>query len=331
MSGRLESLPHKMLFQLHHDEYTSLWLTMTMRKTFFFVLIAVIALAGCGGGGNPVQPPDYDTDIPQSQEDYWIRTADDFGLHLILHRPADSSPSKRYPGLILIPGALQAGDVWHSRNRKSNAWEFVDEGMIVLLYDARGRGYSGGTEDYDGPIQQDDLKIVIEWLNKRPNVLPGGVGIGTSSWGITVAAGTLGRYPDVPVKFLVDLEGAHDRYVMTQWDDPKWVKILHGHGTWDEEFWKDREAIKYIGDITCPYYRIQSSYDHALDRFYVDHAIAMVDAAVEGKSPFVQLNDMEPNQLYDVENADKYHWYKISQVDLMFFDTILRAMGLPTE
>jgi len=314
----------------------------------FLILAAII---GCGGGGgNPIQPwdpftddpsldpsdiphwtPDPQNDREQVQEDVWIRTADDLGLHGIIHRPADSSPTNRYPGLLLIPGGLQAGHAWHARWRKSNAWEFVDAGLIVLVYDARGRGWSGGEEDYNGPVHQSDLRDVIEWFNDREEVVPGGIGIATSSWGITVAAGALAGHPDLEVRFILDLEGAHDRYVMTQWDDPQWLEIMHGHGTWDDDFWKDREAITFIGDVACPYYRIQSSLDHAFDVFYVDHAIAMVNAAVAGESPYVRLNDMTPNQTYDPDKASEYRWYPIDHIDETFYNAVLGAMSFTTE
>jgi len=316
------------------------------------VLSALVVLPGCGSGGDPVSPnpsdpftddpdldpsgiphwtPDYQNDREQVQEDEWLKTVDDIGIHLMVHRPADSSSENQYPGLILVPGGLQAGHAWHARWRQSNAWEFVDAGMIVLLYDSRGRGYSSGAEDYNGPLGQRDLRQVIDWFNARADVVPGGVGIATSSWGITVASGTLARYPDVEAKFLLDLEGAQDRYVMTQWDDEQWLGIMHGHGTWDNEFWEDREAIKYIGDVRCPYIRIQSNFDHALDYFYVDHAIALVNAAVEGASPYVQMNEMEQNVIYDSAKAQEYAWCPIDNIDAVFFNAVLEAMSGTTK
>jgi pimeloyl-ACP methyl ester carboxylesterase len=253
------------------------------------------------------------------------------GLHAVLHRPADSSPSRKYPGLLLVPGGLMAGASWHATWRKSNAWNFVDAGLIVLIYDARGRGWSGGEEDFDGPIQQDDLATVIEWLNARDDVLPGAIGVASSSWGITVASGALSRHPDLPARFLVDLEGAGDRYEMTQWDDPKWLEIMHGHSTSDDEFWKDREAIRFVGGIACPYFRLQSNCDHAFDRFYVDHAINMVNGAVNGESPYVRLNDMPPNRTYDLAHAHDYHWFPVGDTDETFYYAVLGAFCTTTH
>jgi dipeptidyl aminopeptidase/acylaminoacyl peptidase len=299
---------------------------MTIRFSYVTaVLAASILLSSCGGGGgaSPIIPPEPYQD--QMQQEFWIPMRDGIIIHAVLHRPHDSSPSKKYPGLVLIPGGIQPLGAWHAREMKSNAWEFVNAGLVAIAFDARGRGLSGGSEDFNGKVQQDDLAEIIEWLNARPEVEPGGVGVATSSWGITLGAGTLGRHPDLPALFLVDLEGASDRFVMTQWDDPKWVKIMHGHGSWDDEFWKDREAIKYMGDIACAYFRIQSNYDHALDRFYVDHAINMVNAAVNGKSPYVQLNDMPPNQLYDIDKAHDYQWVDVDESDKLLYGAVIKA------
>ncbi len=311
----------------------------------------VLCLIGCSGGGDPITNPNDPfsddpyldpSDIPhwtpdvqnertQVQEDEWLVTDDNVGLHLIVHRPEDSSAANQYPGLLLIPGGLQPGAAWHARWRKSNAWEFVDAGMIVLLYDSRGRGFSAGDEDYNGPVNQDDLADIIDWFNSREDVLSGGIGIATSSWGITVAAGTLARYPELDCRFLLDLEGAQDRYVMTQWNDEKWLGIMHGHVTSDDEFWDTREAITYIGDVLCPYYRIQSGLDHAMDYFFVDHAIELVNAAVNGESSFVRMNEMEPGIQYDMAIAQTYDWYPIGDLDNIFFDMVLRAMSYHTE
>jgi hypothetical protein len=316
-----------------------------LRKFSVPALLAIIAIAGCGGSGAVMDPIAYNPEayLPghwmpgiqagreQVEQEEWVRAADDIGLHTIVHRPADSSPENRYPGLILIPGSLQTAQAWHAKWNKSNAWEFVDAGLIVLIYDSRGRGLSGGQEDFNGHLNQDDLKTIIEWLSSRDDVLPGGIGIATSSWGITVASGTLARYPDLPIRFLLDREGADNRYVITQWDDPEWVASMGGHGTWDDEFWSEREAIRYIGDITCPYFRLQSNFDHALNRFYVAHAIHMVNAAVEGASPYVRLNGMPPNVTYDTERAREYEWYDIKDADVMFYLSVLESMSLTTE
>jgi pimeloyl-ACP methyl ester carboxylesterase len=310
----------------------------------------IVLFAGCGGGNaNPIHPGDPfsddpwldPTDIPhwqadlqpdreQTEEVFWVEASDGLPIYTRIHRPVDSSATKQYPGLVLVPGGLQQGYAWHATWRKSNAWEFVDAGLIVLIYDARGRGWTAGEEDYDGPVQQDDLAQIIRWFVSRDDVLPGGVGVASSSWGITATSGAAARNPDLPIRFLIDLEGAQDRWVMTQWDDPKWVDIMEGHDTWETEFWDVREAISYIDDVTCPYFRIQSDCDHALDYFYVDHAIEMVNAAVNGKSPYVRLNDMEPNRLYDIDKAEEYHWFPIKDIDVTYYWAVLDAFEITT-
>ncbi len=329
--------------------------TRLITSTFILVgnlIVATFLLFGCssGGGTDPIQPWDPFTDDPtldpsgiphwtpdpqpdreQTEEVHWVEASDGLKIYVRIHRPADSSPANQYPGLVLVPGGLQQGWAWHATWRKSNAYEFVDAGLVVLIYDARGRGNTGGIEDYDGPIHQDDLAQIIRWFSQRDDILPGGVGLVSSSWGITVTSGCAARNPDLPIKFLVDLEGAHDRWTMTQWDDPKWIEIMKGHDTSHTEFWDEREAITYIPDVTCPYFRVQSGMDHALDYFFVDHAIEMVNAAVNGKSTYVRLNDMEPDQLYDIDIAEEYHWFPLAGIDVTFYGAVLAAFTITTE
>ena len=66
----------------------------------------------------------------------------------------------------------------------------------------------------------------------------------------------------------------------------------------DEDFWAEHEALTFIRELRIPYQRLQSQTDHAQPDN--GHAIAMVNAAVAGSVPWVRLNDLPPNQTYDV-------------------------------
>ena len=45
-----------------------------------------------------------------------------------------------------------------------------------------------------------------------------GIGVETSSFGIAIGSGAAARYPDLPVSYLVDLEGPHDNRMITFYD-----------------------------------------------------------------------------------------------------------------
>jgi hypothetical protein len=54
--------------------------------------------------------------------------------------------------------------------------------------------------------------------------------------------------------------------------------------------------------------------DHASDEFYVEHAFALVNAAVMGSSPYARMNHNEPNIVLD---PLKEHDYQYEQQDLL--------------
>ena len=307
-------------------------------------LLIALSASSCGGGSDPSQPdpeeqptdtidpwtPDHQSDRLQIKEEHWIEMPDGVGINSFVLRPRDASTANRYPGLILITGGLSSKYEWLNENFQSNAWNFVDTGLIVLIYSARGRHISEGEENFNGYIQQDDLKSIIEWFVQRDDLRIGGIGIASASWGTTLATITLSRYPDLPVLFHVDSEGAMDRFDFTNWDDPERVADLQGHGTWDDEFWSEREAKYHIGNVTCPYFRNQTDRDHIIREFYPDAAIYMVNTAMAGTSPYVRLNDYEPNRYYDLNKADEIDWPHYETHDPLFFNSIVSAMEITT-
>ena len=80
-----------------------------------------------------------------------------------------------------------------------------------MIFDPDGRGLSVGVEDYDGFIHQDGLAEIIRFSASLPEVDPERIGVISFSYGVTMAAGALARYPDLPVRFLIDMEGPADR------------------------------------------------------------------------------------------------------------------------
>jgi hypothetical protein len=178
----------------------------------------------------------------------------------------------------------------------------------------------------NGPIHQGDLKAVIEFVNKLPYVNPENVGVLTRSFGVTIGTGALARYPELKVKYLLDIEGpsgpprdimggierrkpwAIKRFARNRPDIIAEDIVLHGHKLGEKDFWKDRQAINFIGKIRCPYQRIQCDIDHVQDR-NKRHAIDLINAATNGASPWTRMNDNPPNVIYDYKDASKYHWF----------------------
>ncbi len=306
------------------------------------LIVLLTGLFGCGvGGSSPVDPdpagqlpheaenwaPDYQPDREQVMTHYYLEAPDGVDLHCQVFRPADSSPANRYPAIVLIPGAAYSGYAFQNPNFIFNTWELVREGLIVLTIDARGRGLSGGEENYYGTIQQEDFKMTLEWFIERDDILPGGIGICSSSAGIVLAGMTIGRYPYLPVRYLIDNEGIIDRYYGNA-SVPDWG--LLGHDQSDDEWWDQREPLNYIQYIPVPYFRIQTDLDHYNDLPYFDGAIAMVNRALLGASPYVQLNDVVINSELDVNKADEYEWCEVAKRTVYFYNMILHATSLTT-
>ena len=126
----------------------------------------------------------------------------------IIQPRADLYPGEIFPAIVCMTGGLGAGEAGNQR--------VADNGIIEFHLNVEGRGVlhpSDGEEDCNGFIHQDDLKALIEFALARENVDMENVGVITGSYGITAGAGCLGRYPSLPIKYLIDLEGPSDSFV----------------------------------------------------------------------------------------------------------------------
>ncbi|MBN2258850.1 MAG: hypothetical protein JW704_13720 [Anaerolineaceae bacterium] len=216
-------------------------------------------------------------------------------LHVTVRMPEHSTGNP--PTLVLIPGGIA-----DSRNLMQDASHLAQRGFVTVIFDADGRGQSGGVEDYNGNIQQDGLAAVIEFTAGLSGVDRNAIGLITFSYGITMGSGALARHPDLPVKFLIDWEGPVSRMYTTtgcgeRGSAPQRIDFAPCS---DEAYWSQREALNFISWINVPYQRLQSQNDHVQDNN--DHAIEIVNAAVTAGLPWVRLNDYPPNQIYDIAN-----------------------------
>lgn len=193
------------------------------------------------------------------------------------------------PAVLLVPGGTGTIDAAKARR-------LAEENLIVITFDPDGRGWSGGQEDYGGFIHQDGLAAVAQAARSIPGVNSGRFGLVSYSYGITIASGALSRFPNLGLAFLIDWEGPADR------SDTTVGCGAHPSSTaWqpcdDEAFWSEREALRFIAGIGVPYQRIQSQSDHVQPNN--DHAVILLNAAVEGGVPWARLNDYPPGRTFD--------------------------------
>ncbi|MEW5797052.1 MAG: hypothetical protein AB1772_11915 [Candidatus Zixiibacteriota bacterium] len=229
-------------------------------------------------------------------------------IYTHVHRPIDFDRVRTYPGVVMVPGGSGAGSAF---DISGLAMAVADSGFIVMHFDPDGRGLStnGGTyttEDYNGYIQQDGLLQAVRYVAALPEIDPARVGILSQSYGVTMASGVLARYPDdPPVRFLLDVEGPHNRTATAQ------VNGGHvPHDTADVVFWSEREADRFMRMARTQYLRLQTEIDHNPRITDNHHAVILINAATdqsyggEGKCPWTRVNTAamnNPNRVYTIE------------------------------
>jgi len=224
----------------------------------------------------------------------WVTAPNGNDLYTRIVRPVPALyPGRRFPTLITIPGGT--GDGAPLANNPGYR-DLAARGFVVIAFNAENRGtgepgnlQSEGTEDCNGFLHQDDLKAVVEYAAALPDVDAANVGVETSSFGIAIGAGALGRYPELPVAYLVDQEGPHDNRVITFYDAGHEVPVCGHLSTVTDPspsnvaFWSEREAVRYIDAYPGRYLRMQAEIDHAQNPGYFRHAIEMVNAATRSQ------------------------------------------------
>lgn len=240
---------------------------------------------------------------PESGVEWWVQA----------FFPSDASPEQPYPAVVIVPGGSGAGSASvEIDDDQRNPQRLAENGWITVTFDADGRGFTAGEEDYCGFIHQAGLSAVIEATAALPYVDRDRIGLFSGSYGITMASGVLARYPDLPVKFLVDFEGPADRNDTGHCDADDTGHITHVDCD-DDLWWSEREAATFIMDVQVPYLRIQNARDHAQPDN--THVILMINNATsrehggQGVSPWTRVNtsDMNAsNSTYTFETPPQY-------------------------
>jgi len=217
--------------------------------------------------------------------------------------PASAGEQERVPAVVVVQGGSGAGSSVVGRPEWSR---YAAAGYVVVLFDADGRGLSGGAEDFCGTVHQDGLRALILEVAGLPQVDAGRIGLYTQSFGITMGSGVLARYPELPVRWLLDWEGPADRTDTGHCDAANTGHIEHDCA--DDAWWEWREAARAIRSVQVPYLRMQTVRDHAQPDH--GHALRMINGATaaefggEGVAPWTRVNDADmnlPNQTYTTD------------------------------
>lgn len=286
---------------------------MLKQFSYLIVILIITVFSGCGGGSSAVinAPVPTGTVSPSQEEFYFTNPSSGAKLWGKVYYPPVTG--QKYPGLVIVPGGLGFGSNLDN-TPKGKLSDYAKEGFVVMVFDPDGRGKSQGQENYNGIIHQDGLNELLKKLVNDPYVDTSNIGVYTSSLGITLGAGALGRYPDNPtVHYLIDGEGPSDRFYITKFNDPNFLKMFAGHTTDDVEWWSEREAYRSIQTYGGMYVRLQTSMDH-VHRENKGHALMMIENATgkqyggKGFCLWTRINGEEnpENKVFSEKNPPKW-------------------------
>jgi len=219
---------------------------------------------------------------------------------------------KNLPAVILVPGGTNDKSKFLSNASPiveySTAEKFASEGFITLIFSPEGRGDSEGVEDFNGYINQDGLYELYKFLKDHPNTDENNMGIISYSYGVAMASGMLGRY-EVPLKYYIEWEGPVDKYYVTVGCVDR-APAKEGVGAVkagitcdDDDYWAEREAIKFVPDFKVEYFIIvQKEKDHVQPTH--KHSLEVNNLAVEHLD-WVRVNGSE-NEINQIYNYDTF-------------------------
>ena len=173
-------------------------------------------------------------------EDFWFTGANNDSVHLLMVKPPDFDPAKKYPLICLIHGGPQGswGDDFHYR---WNAEMFASPGYVVIMINFHGsRGYGqkfcdSVSKNWGGwPYQ--DIMIGTRWtLEKFPFVEKEKVGAAGASFGGFMINWIEGHNDDGLFKCLVSHDGLYEQVSMFGSTEELWFPTWEFNGyPWQE-------------------------------------------------------------------------------------------------
>jgi predicted acyl esterase len=115
--------------------------------------------------------------------DLTITSADGTPLAATLYEPTAAPPAGGFPAVVMFHGL---GGTRASMDPLARQF-FADQGYVVLAFDARGHGQSGGLWGLDGPNENADARAVYDFLAARPEVAAGKIG----AFGVSLGGGAV--------------------------------------------------------------------------------------------------------------------------------------------
>jgi len=117
-------------------------------------------------------------------QDLLLPMDDGASIAATLYVPDGQAPAGGWPALVFLHG-LSGNRV--QTNAIAEVYGFVGQSYVVLTFDARGHGESGGLVSIDGPREVADVRAIQSWLAARPDVADAKIG----AWGISYGGGAI--------------------------------------------------------------------------------------------------------------------------------------------
>ncbi len=224
-------------------------------------------------------PPVTDTLVRQLNVNHPVSGT---SIPAVLHGPRAASASQPVPCVVLVPGPDT-----RQIDLDSNALRWSQMGWGAVWFDLSCT--TGATNDMGGILDQTGLNAVLQKLVTRPEVDSDRLVVVAMDYGMTLATGTLARWPNQPpVALLVDLNGLANR-----WESSSQFGGPIPRDSSNTTFWEEREAEAYLPFIPSAYFRVESQTHRNRPRPPQSDPLANVRGALrvslggEGISPHV--------------------------------------------
>lgn len=142
-----------------------------------------------------------------ARQDLAIPMSDGVSIAATLYVPDGVPPADGWPAIVFLHGL--SGNR-QQMNALAEGSGFVGQDYVVLTFDARGHGESGGLVTIDGPREVADTRAIHSWLAARPDVADAKIG----AWGISYGGGAIlnSLVAGVPWAAVVTVETWTDLY-----------------------------------------------------------------------------------------------------------------------
>jgi dienelactone hydrolase len=115
-----------------------------------------------------------------SQDTVTLEATDGTKLVATVTVPDGAPPAGGWPAVLFLHGL---GGTREDMEKVATQMGIIGEHYVVLAYDARGHGDSGGLVTIDGPNEIGDVKLAYAWLRDRPDVIDNRIGAFGISYG----------------------------------------------------------------------------------------------------------------------------------------------------